>query len=80
MPDTNGNMIRSGPWTAARSSARSCAWNTSSSDQAQTDAAQAQRRPRAVDRRHASSAAAVSLTSKVRIVTRPGAVSSIKLR
>ena len=30
-PDTNGNMIRSGPWRAARSSARSCAWKISSS-------------------------------------------------
>ena len=30
-PETNGNMIRSGPCAAARSSARSCAWKISSS-------------------------------------------------
>ena len=29
-PETKGNMIRSGPCTAARSSARSCVWKTSS--------------------------------------------------
>ena len=29
-PDTNGNMIRSGPCAAARSSARNCAWKMSS--------------------------------------------------
>ena len=27
--ETNGNMIRSRPWRAARSSARSCTWNSS---------------------------------------------------
>ena len=31
-PVTNGNMMRSGPCTAARSSARSCAWKISSND------------------------------------------------
>src|SRR4029453_3665735 len=29
-PDTKGNMIRSGPWRAARSRALSCAWKISS--------------------------------------------------
>ena len=73
-PETNGNMMRSGPCAAARSSARSCAWNTSSQRQAEADAAQPERRPRAVDRRMLERRAASSLTSNVRIVTRPGAI------